>query len=339
MSHNTKKEHLDNISILRVFCILVVVFFHCYGMMYAESHFPNTVSIYHNLYYFPNQCIFIKIAMPLFVFISGYLFDFLLEKGKYPSWGNLLKKKGIRILLPYFVFGLFFMATTNSWHPLSLFNGGYWHLWFLPMLFWCFIAGYGIFKLRCSTWIELILLTIAFIGSLYKNNDFIPNWFGLHYLTSWFYYFYLGVIVYKYRNAISLLLGKYKLPIIMLLSSIFIICFFPVEYDDRTWYGNLAVTACIISINYLTNNINWQRYKTTPYILKFSAYSFGIYIWHNWVALILISKTSQRLFSLAALATNHTILFPLCFSIVTLVISLCLSSIMLKTKIGKFLIG
>ena len=37
---------LDDIDILRVFCIIVVVFFHCYGMMYAEGHLPNSMSVY-----------------------------------------------------------------------------------------------------------------------------------------------------------------------------------------------------------------------------------------------------------------------------------------------------
>ena len=47
-------KRLDDISILRTFCILVVVFFHCYGMMYADAHFPDTVSMYESLYFIPN---------------------------------------------------------------------------------------------------------------------------------------------------------------------------------------------------------------------------------------------------------------------------------------------
>ena len=121
---------LQHISILRILCILVVVFFHCYGMMYAESHFPETVSMYRKLYFIPNQCMFVNAAMPLFVFISGYLFIYLLLLGKYPTWSNLLQKKSVRILSPYFVFGLIFMATTGNWHPLKLLYGTYWHLWF-----------------------------------------------------------------------------------------------------------------------------------------------------------------------------------------------------------------
>lgn len=330
-------KRIDSISFLRVFCILVVVFFHCYGMMYADAHFPHTISVYESLYFIPNQCIFINIAMPMFVFVSGYLFLYLLQLGKYSTWGNLIQKKGVRILIPYFVFGLFFMATTGNWHPLRLLDGGYWHLWFLPMLFWCFIVGYGIFKIQCRLWTDLILFAITFSTSL--MHEFIPMWFGLHTITIWFYWFYLGMLCYKYRDTLSSYLGKYKLSILLLITSIAIIVLFPVEYGDNTWYGNLAATCSIVSISSMMSGIDWSKYKMTIPIVKFSSYSFGIYIWHNWVALMLISKTSQRLFGLPELAANHVILFPLCFSLITLAISWGLSWVMMKTKVGKFLIG
>ena len=44
----------------------------------------------------------INYAMPLFIFISGYLFPFLWRKGKYQDFWNLVKNKAKRILLPYF---------------------------------------------------------------------------------------------------------------------------------------------------------------------------------------------------------------------------------------------
>lgn len=330
-------KRLDNISILRTFCILVVVFFHCYGMMYADTHFPNTVSIYESLYFIPNQCVFINIAMPMFVVVSGYLFCYLLQLGKYPTWGNLLQKKGIRILLPYFVFGLFFMATTGNWHPLRLLYGTYWHLWFLPMLFWCFIVGYGIHKIKLDTIYEMIVLLLAYIGSFLPMC--IPSIIGMKYITIYFYWFYLGMLCYKYRDTIYSYLRKYKLSIFLLLCSVAVIVLFPVEYGDSTWYGNLAVTCCVVSISCLMSGIDWSKFKVTSPIVKFSSYSFGIYIWHNWVALMLISKTSKQLFGLPNLAANHVILFPLCFSLITLAISWGLSWGMMKTKIGKFLIG
>lgn len=48
--------------------------------------------------------------MPMFVFVSGYLFAFLIAKNKYPTFGYLIKNKTKRILLPYFLFGIIMMA-------------------------------------------------------------------------------------------------------------------------------------------------------------------------------------------------------------------------------------
>lgn len=332
-----KSKRLDDISILRVFCILVVVFFHCYGMMCAEGHFPETATEYKHLYFIPNQCVFINIAMPLFVLISGYLFIFLLQLGKYPTWKNLLRKKGLRILLPYFVFGLLFMATTGKWHPLPLLNGRYWHLWFLPMLFWCFILGYAIYRTKLNIFFEAIIFSLTFIGSF--TPTFIPKWFGLHAITQWFFWFYIGMLIYKYKDTLYQYINKYKFCLPLLICSMATICLFPLPYGEAAWFNNLAITGCLIPIIYLMDRVNWSKYKSTVTIVKFSRYSFRIYIWHNWVAMMLISNTSKQLFGLPALAANHVILFPLCFSLLTLVISWILSWCMMKTKIGKFLIG
>lgn len=327
-------KRLYDISILRSFCIIIVVFFHCYGMMYA-GHFPEMVSIYERLYFIPNQCVFINIAMPMFIFVSGYLFQYLLMKGKYQTWSGLLKKKGLRILLPYFVFGLLFMATTSDWHPWNLLKGGYWHLWFLPMLFWSFILEYGIYKISLNVCAEIVILLISLVGEHFAK--YLPVW------SDWFYWFYLGVLLCKYQSSLFGAKNSNKdvFYIFFLFVSITILVLFPVEYgkDVSTWYSKLKLTGCVISIFYFMNKVDWSKFKITSHIVEFSTYSFGIYIWHNWVALMLISKTSQTLFGLPELAANHVVLFPLCFSLITLFISWILSWCMMKTKIGKFLIG
>ena len=332
-----KTKRLDDIAVLRVFCILVVVLFHCYQMMYAAGHFSNSVEMYKELYYVPVQCGVINVGMPLFVYISGYLFKFLLQQGKYPTWKNLLQKKGIRILLPFFVFGLFFMVSTNGWHPQTLLTGDYWHLWFLPMLFWSFIIGYGLNRAQCDVRIELLILVFFFVGRLVP--PLLPMWFGLHSISRWFYWFYLGMLSYKYRDFVFDNLGGVKFAWILLFISLAILCLYPVAYGEIRRYDDIAVTFCVLSISYLMSRVAWSKYKVITPVVKFSSYSFGIYIWHNWVALMLISKTSQRLFGLPELAANHVILFPLCFSLITLAISWGLSWAMMKTKVGKFLIG
>ena len=276
--------------------------------------------------------------MPLFVLISGYLFSFLLQLGKYPTWVNLLQKKGFRILLPYFVFGLFFMYTTGNWHPLRLLEGGYWHLWFLPMLFWCFIAGYGMNKIKLNVYAEVTILQLIWLFCLFMSK-FVPMWLGLNSVGNWFFWFYLGMLVFKYKKRLFKSLNKNKLLWVLLFLSCAIICLFPVEYGKSTWYSKFVVTGCVVAISCLMDKLDWSKFKVTAPLVKFSSYSFGIYIWHNWVALMLISKTSQHLLGLPELAANHVVLFPLCFSLITLFISWGISWCMMKTKVGKFLIG
>lgn len=323
-----------HLSILRLFCVIVVVFFHCYQMMWAPAHFPNSMMKYKCLYFNIVQCGLINVAMPLFVFISGHLFIYLLQIGKYPTFGNLLRKKGIRLLLPYFIFSLCFMAVTNDWYPLL--KGGYGHLWFLPMLFWCFVVGYGVYRLKLSIYVEMIFLIICYVGTFIPR--IFPMWMGLHNLSRWLYWFYLGMLVYEYRKVIFLYISKYKLYLPLLIAYVLTAYLSPVAYGYYTWSCVLAVTGCILSIVYLMSSIEWSKYKVTPIILKLSTFTFGIYIYSG-IGPFLISNTAKDLFGLSTLAENHMILFPLCFSLVTLTISCGLSWGMMKTKVGRFLIG
>lgn len=134
---------LTYISILRSLSILVVVFFHVYQYMYVPAHFPETVQMYHDTYFWINQCVGINVAMPMFTLIAGFLFSYLFDKGKYQDFVPLIKKKAMRLLLPFFVFGILMMATTGvPFRPWELYTGGFVHLWYLSFLFWCFPLGW-----------------------------------------------------------------------------------------------------------------------------------------------------------------------------------------------------
>lgn len=332
-----KKGFLVDISILRSLSIIVVVFFHVYGMMFAD-HFPATKELYHSTYFTFNNCWIINVAMPTFVFISGYLFYYQLEKGKYPTFIFLLKKKFTRILIPYFIFGLIMMATTGNFHPFELLHGGYWHLWFLPMIFWCFIIGYFLKGIgNWNKWIIFALIIAIFSISL--AGKFLPRIMGLHNVTIWFGWFLLGEVVYLFKEEINAAIRKMKIYWILLFLYIIINLFKPVPYGKLTWYLILSQVFIVLALWYYFHNINDRIKKLLQPLISFSRYSYGIYIFHNWLALYLISHTAQRLLPLADWASNHIILFPFCFFLVTMGISFLLSWSLLKTKIGKFLIG
>lgn len=334
------KKQLNDISIIRSFCIIVVVFFHCYGMMYAPGHFPNTILQYKALYFDVNQRGLINVAMPLFVFISGYLFYHLLMLGKYSTWKTLLRKKTIRILLPYVVFSLFFMLTTDSCNLIQLLRGGYWHLWFLPMLFWCFVIGYGIYRMKLNIFLEMMLIILLVVVPIDEKK--LPNTImGIGGALNWFYRFYMGILFCKYRDIFFSYIHRYKLYLPLLVFYVVAIVVWPSYYGagNNGLISRLSHLSFCIAACYLMSLVDWDKYQFVSPIIKLSVYTFGIYIWHNWVALMLISNTSKQLFGLSELAANHVVLFPLCFSLITLFISWFLSWCMMKTKIGKFLIG
>lgn len=103
-----------DIIILRIISIIIVVFFHAYGMTHA-SHLPANIALeYKDKYELFNQSYLINIAMPLFTVISGYLFCGQLFKQRYSSFINLTWQKAKRLLIPYYFFTAFFMITTNN---------------------------------------------------------------------------------------------------------------------------------------------------------------------------------------------------------------------------------
>ncbi len=67
-------------------------------------------------------------------------------------------------------------------------------------------------------------------------------------------------------------------------------------------------------------------------------HAYGIYVVHNWLQPFLISSTAIAMFGLDALAMEFPILFPLAFFISSFVLSLGLTWLLLKTRVGRFLI-
>ena len=95
-----------------------------------------------------------SILLPMFVFVSGYVFAFqVIVLGKPIRVGDVAIRKFRRLLLPCYVFGaiyyfLFEFSPTDFFIFQFLYSvaNGIGHLWFLPMLFWCFVGGAVVMK-------------------------------------------------------------------------------------------------------------------------------------------------------------------------------------------------
>lgn len=328
---------LAYISFLRSLSIILVVTFHVYGYMYAD-HFLDTKDLYRNLYYWTNQCFVINIAMPMFTFISGFLFCNLYKnKNKYREFVPFVKDKATRLWLPYFVFGFIMMATTGNFHPLKLLYGSYWHLWFLPTLFWCFIIEWFALN-RCSKQVRLIVLLVALLLPL--CGEFLPKVMGIRNTTTYYSWFCLGSVVAQYEKEVVSYIRRWHLYILMIGSFIWVSIQLPWEYGSTPeWYHMISTSFMLLSVWHLASRFNIVFENKCKVLLDLSKYSFGIYIFHNWIGLYLVGNLSQRLFHLPYFTANYPLLFPLGLTLVVFCVSLTLSWFTLKLKMGQQLIG
>ncbi len=161
--NDTEREKLYYIDVLKGMGILMVILGHASFHRYA-TYF---VYLFH---------------MPLFFIISGFL-----DRMKYDSLGEMLKKKSARLLYPYIVFGILIIVyntfmdeirgiTTEGKlkkRVIALLYGNMIFednssyigvLWFLVCLFFAGVFAYGLWylkkKSRLSMWMGILLLLI-----------------------------------------------------------------------------------------------------------------------------------------------------------------------------------
>lgn len=331
------KEYRIDLAILRLLAIVIVVFFHAYGMTYAKAHLPEDVAaMYRGRYELFNRAYLINIAMPLFTAISGFIFGRQLINGKYGSFWTLVLNKFKRLMIPYLVFSVFFMFTTNGFSFIPFIRCNYWHLWYLPMLFWCFIICYllkNVLLLRG----DLFMLILAFVLSLLVDN--FPAIVGIAEIPNYLCWFILGIVICRHETQILEIIAKYHIIWVMIAVYAVLSIFYPTLYGTQSVTGQIASLLAIISLWYISNKIPWKRYRFTKYLLAISACSFGIYIFHNWIEMYMLSTTAKRIFPIVEFAKAHIWLFPFIFSSVAFIISFILSWLLRRTRVGRFLIG
>lgn len=77
-----------------------------------------------------------------------------------------------------------------------------------------------------------------------------------------------------------------------------------------------------------------DKLHMNKWIREISYYSFGIYIFHEWIAWDIC-----HIPYVISIMNTHYILFPILFSILNFIVSFYLTKYVLMTKVGKFLIG
>lgn len=273
------------ISNIRIIATFIVVLGHSI-MLYSNNW--ELIPISHST---PPKLLIISkrmidlIQMPLFFSLSGYLHQYLINKGKTITLKSVVTKKFLRLFIPYLFLSIimvFVRLHVNycNWQELSntailknlLFMRNDSHLWFLPTLFEIFILHYLISRIK-NNYIELITALFISLISIY-----LPIKYQFHTgdALKYLFWFYLGCWVKYKESSINLFYQKYRLMII---------CVFLLSLTLPFWLEqgrtNNVITQYISSILFVLliyNSVSSNQISKYTELLDKN--SFAIYLFH-----------------------------------------------------------
>ena len=216
------------------------------------------------------------------------------------------------------------------------------HMWYLPMLFWCFVLTWLLLQTKMKEQYRVLILLALYFCS------FLPLPFRMNSALSYLVFFYAGYLFYKNVDKIkSWITGKR----VVWLWVVFVVAFallrplrdsFSVQASDgmiqkfiilslnnacRLSYASAGLVAFYCSAVWLT-----QKHELNSFTIRFAGACFGIYLFQQFILQILSYKTS-----FPVLVDPYWL--PWLGFAITLPLSYLLSVLLLKTKWGKFLIG
>ena len=198
MSDNKANQNklIQEVVVIRPILIVLLVFYHAFAI-YSGAWAPIEGLLEVPAYWWLDKLSY-AFMLEMFVFISGFVFGYQVRtkgeaklQAKVLFWGKFK-----RLMIPCVVFSLLYiLLLSNIGQPIQktlydMLNGAG-HMWFLPMLFWCFVGVWVIEKLRLkSRWVLPLLLFASMVSFLS-----LPFRMGiaLYYMV----FFYVGFILQK----------------------------------------------------------------------------------------------------------------------------------------------
>lgn len=222
MQQKRKSYILLNVALIRPLLIVLLVFYHAFAP-YSGAWVP--IDGFHEVkaYWWLDKLSY-AFMLEMFVFISGYVFGYQVRtKGK----SKLLAKKLFhgkfkRLIVPSMIFSLLYIILfQNICQPVTstIYDviNGVGHMWFLPMLFWCFVGVWLVEKISINNFVVLIGLLILALVPLVG----LP--LRLTETTYYLFFFYAGYLIQ--RDGMSL--NKLECPKATLAFVLMFVVLFP----------------------------------------------------------------------------------------------------------------
>lgn len=235
--------------------------------------------------------------MPLFIFLSGAVFGMCLENGKYQDRVRFLLRKAKRLVLPYAVFGLCYVAPTMV--LLHFTEQGYWeyvwdgivlshnsrHLWYVMALFLIFCLA-----ILCrDLWEKMAWAVLLCSVCLYFGAGWLPGEFQVRAAASYQVYFFLGMLWNKYFGKVMFFLQRFwAAPVLSVLV-------FGAVYGNcqggSPWEKFACAAAGIAMALSLCGCMERKGLAKSMIVKRVNKNSYGIYFFHPMIIYILFWET------------------------------------------------
>lgn len=336
-------SRLNEVDVIRPISITLVILTHCFAIYTGawKNPNPNLVPIV-NEYKILNQ-ILISFRMPAVILVAGYIYAYFYEKKNNEKIRDVIKSKFKRLIIPSLIFSCLYMLcfpeNLTIKNNLLKITSGIAHFWFLPMLFWNFIIGYYLVRLKINY--LLILLTLFIIGIA---SSVMPNYFGLSIGLKFSPFFYIGIILMKKRNKVFEILNN-RLILFLIFIIYILVLFFKIEFEDQISFNKQTIFLYNNVLDYLLKSLGvFCFYLLVMFLIKekiitkFKIFSdlskkmFGMYVFHQFIIKFFID------YILIYQYLNYKTL-PWILFLITTILSWILTTLFLKTKTGKYLLG
>jgi len=278
-----------------------------------------------------------SIDMPMFMFISGFLYAHtLFHSDNYNKTGAFLKNKAKRLMIPYILWGGVINCIFTDRYNLYSLLYGISHLWFLLALMMIFTIVHLCRKywmnLQCKG--LLVLVAIFFLVSPLVSKSGV----SIFALSAAIYYlpaFFMGIFCAKYADKLKDAMARYGkqiqvlAPILLILQLGF--CFMDMPNSLCNQLTKLFSILIIISLWMLCLDKTW---KTSSVIRNLDASSMGIYILHHILLIYLITNDIA-----AHLMTEYWYVSPLLLFIFVLFASWALTTLINRSRYSKYIFG
>ncbi len=331
---------LPEIDIMRCLVVIMLVLYHAFApYAFGWDALPNHDS--DNVFYYWIGKVAYSGMLEAFVMIAGYIFAFGLRKKQ--DHRTIIIKKIKRLYVPAIKWGLVIILIFNYNHgrlcnTIIMLLNGIGHLWFLPMLFWCFV-----FELYLGQKISnKYLLIFAYLCTLpYPAIPVIK--ISLYYC----FFFHLGVLFFNNRQKVQKWLTANRFILVLMVYAILFVVSTMViarwlQVDDTTPIVKKTVVIhirtmlrlcysilAVIIYYYIGYHLQVKR-SACNIIHSIAIYSFGIYIFQE-ILLRLIYYRSD------VLLRFPDYMVPWLGFLLVFVCSYCLSYLLNRCRVTKFL--